>query len=183
MQWFPLTQNSASRFRVSWLIKDEKIMSILDLPSSIGTMLAVCAFFLLTHLEKYVTQRILGYYEVFSVACENFFLAIWDTSHWNFFANFDTRHLMTSPRTIFHQIWNMLLFGDSRAIQVHLPKLGAFRKSIFSQWRSSDSSMRLGVLGGQIPGLYGGTIFGGVQDTWGLWWGFEYWRFCFEVVF
>ena len=34
--------------------------------------------------------------------------------------------------------------------------------------------MRLRVLGGQIPGLYGGTIFGGgVWDTWGLWQGFE----------
>ena len=29
--------------------------------------------------------------------------------------------------------------------------------------------MRLGgVLGGQVPRLYGGTIFGGVQDTWGV---------------
>ena len=24
-----------------------------------------------------------------------------------------------------------------------------------------------GVLGGQVPRLYGGTIFGGVQHTWG----------------
>ena len=31
----------------------------------------------------------------------------------------------------------------------------------------------LGVLGGQMAGLYGGTIFGGVQDTWRLWQGFE----------
>ena len=35
-------------------------------------------------------------------------------------------------------------------------------------------SRGLGVLGGQMAGLYGGTIFGGgMQDTWGLWWGFE----------
>ena len=28
-----------------------------------------------------------------------------------------------------------------------------------------------GVLGGQVSRLYGGTIFGGVQHTWGLWQG------------
>ena len=26
-----------------------------------------------------------------------------------------------------------------------------------------------GVLGGQKPRLYGGTIFGGVRHTWGIW--------------
>ena len=26
----------------------------------------------------------------------------------------------------------------------------------------------LGVLGGQVPRLYGGTIFGGVRHTWGV---------------
>ena len=31
----------------------------------------------------------------------------------------------------------------------------------------------LGILGGQMAGLYGGTIFEGVWDTWGLWQGFE----------
>ena len=31
----------------------------------------------------------------------------------------------------------------------------------------------LGVLGGQIPRLYGGTIFGGVRHPGGIWWGFE----------
>ena len=34
-------------------------------------------------------------------------------------------------------------------------------------------SQGLGVLGGQMAGLYGGTIFGGVWNTWGLWRGFE----------
>ena len=28
--------------------------------------------------------------------------------------------------------------------------------------------MRVGVLGGQVPRLYGGTIFGGVRHTWGV---------------
>ena len=35
--------------------------------------------------------------------------------------------------------------------------------------------MRLGgVLGGQVPRLYGGTIFGGVQHTWGVRQGIEH---------
>ena len=34
--------------------------------------------------------------------------------------------------------------------------------------------MRLGVLGGQIPRLYGGTIFGGVQHTLGVHQGIEH---------
>ena len=35
-------------------------------------------------------------------------------------------------------------------------------KGVMGLWRG------LGVLGGQIPRLYGGTIFGGVQHTWGV---------------
>ena len=31
-----------------------------------------------------------------------------------------------------------------------------------------------GVLGGQVPRLYGGTIFGGVWHTWGFWQGIEH---------
>ena len=34
---------------------------------------------------------------------ENYFLAIWDTSHWIFLSNLDSRHLMTSPQTLFGQ--------------------------------------------------------------------------------
>ena len=35
--------------------------------------------------------------------------------------------------------------------------------------------MRLGGgLGGQVPRLYGSTIFGGVQHTWGIWQGIEH---------
>ena len=60
----------------------------------------------------------------------------------------------------------MSTFGYSRAIWVLLAKSYVFRKSIFSWWRSDKASTRLGVLGGQVPRLYGGTIFfGGVQHT------------------
>ena len=41
----------------------------------------------------------------------------------------------------------------------------------------------LGVLGGQVPRLYGGTIFGGVRHTWGVRQGIEnkgsdFWHIC-----
>ena len=36
-----------------------------------------------------------------------------------------------------------------------------------------------GVLGRQIPRLYGGTIFGGMGHTWGVWQGIEHESFVF----
>ena len=77
------------------------------------------------------------------------------------FSNLGSGQLMTCPRTLFGQIWNMSLFDDSRAVRVIMPKYRPFRKPFFSRWRSGDSFSRLGVLGGQMAGLYGGTIFGG----------------------
>ena len=38
-----------------------------------------------------------------SITHGNFFSAIWDTSHWNFLSNLDSRHLMTSPRILLGQ--------------------------------------------------------------------------------
>ena len=32
----------------------------------------------------------------------------------------------------------------------------------------------LGILGRQVPRLYGGTIFWGPQHTWGVWWVIEH---------
>ena len=73
-----------------------------------------------------------------------------------FFSNLDSRQLMTCPRTLFGQIWNMSLFGDSRAIRVLMPKYRGLRKSIFSQWKSGDSFSRLG-----------GFRW---ADGWAIWW-------------
>ena len=39
----------------------------------------------------------------YTLAIRNFFLAIWDTSHWIFLSNLDSRQLMTSPRTLLGQ--------------------------------------------------------------------------------
>ena len=62
-----------------------------------------------------------------SMAHGNFFSAIWDTSHWNFLSNLDSRQLMTSPRTLFGQ------FLATQGCLSNLPKKDAFRKSNFSR--------------------------------------------------
>ena len=78
----------------------------------------------------------------YSGASERSLLAIWDTSHRNFLSNLDSRQLKTSLMTSYCHFWNLSTFGDSRAIWVFWPKLGVFRKSKFSQWRSDRASMR-----------------------------------------
>ena len=37
------------------------------------------------------------------------------------------------------------------------------------EWQGFDEAR--GFLGGQVPRLYGGTIFAGVWHTWGVWQG------------
>ena len=60
-------------------------------------------------------------------------------------------------------------FGDSRAVWVICQK----KMPSENQFFLDEGAMRLwrgyGVLGGQVPRLYGGTIFGGVRYTWGIW--------------
>ena len=82
-----------------------------------------------------------------------------------FLSNLVSGQLETSLMTSYCHFWNLSTFGDSRAVWVSWPKLGVFRKSKFSRWRSNGASMRLGDLGSQITRLYDGTIFGGVRHT------------------
>ena len=51
--------------------------------------------------------------------------------------------------------------------------IGPSENHFFLDEGAATLSRGLGVLGGQMAGLYGGTIFGRVRDTWGLWQGFE----------
>ena len=76
------------------------------------------------------------------------------------FSNLGSGQLMTCPRTLFCQIWNMSLFGDSRAVRVLMPKYRPFRKSIFSRWRSGASFSR----------LWGCRW----ADGWPIWW-YHFW--------
>ena len=77
-------------------------------------------------------------------------------------SNLDSRQLLTSPRTLLGQFWHMSIFGYSRAVRVicqkKMPSENWFLFSMKEQ-QGFDEAWR--VLGGQIPRLYGGTIFGG----------------------
>ena len=61
-----------------------------------------------------------------------------------FLSNLVSGQLETSLMTSYCHFWNLSTFGDSRAVWVFWPKLGVFRKSKFSWWRSDGASMRLG---------------------------------------
>ena len=67
-----------------------------------------------------------------SMAHGNFFLAIWDTSHWNFSVKFGLK----TPYDISKDpSWSILTYVNFWRLQGHssnLPKKDAFRKSIFS---------------------------------------------------
>ena len=69
----------------------------------------------------------------------------------------------------------MLTFGDSRVIQVICQKKMPSENQFFLDEGATRLRQGLGgVLGGQVPRLYGGTIFGGMQHTWGIQWGIEH---------
>ena len=61
----------------------------------------------------------------------------------------------------------MSIFGDSRAIQVICQKKMPSENQFFLDEGATRLRQGLGVLGGQVPRLYGGTIFGGC-DTLGV---------------
>ena len=61
-----------------------------------------------------------------------------------FLSNLDSRQLETSLMTSYGHFWNLSTFGSSRAVRVFWPKLGVFRKSKFSWWRSNGASMQFG---------------------------------------
>ena len=62
-----------------------------------------------------------------------------------FLSNLDSRHLITSPRTLLGQFWHMSIFGDSRANWVIYQKKMPSENQFFSQWRSDGVSKCLGV--------------------------------------
>ena len=91
----------------------------------------------------------------------------------NFLSNLDSRHLMTSPRTLFGQFWHMSIFGDSRAIRVICQKKMPSENQFFLDEGVMGHQSVLGFVGGQVPTLYSGTIFGGVWPTEGVQGGIE----------
>ena len=69
----------------------------------------------------------------YTIGVGNFFSAIWNTSHWISLSNLDSRHLMTSPRTLFGQIWNMSILASLGMFEISA-KMGTFTKSKIS-WK------------------------------------------------
>ena len=100
-------------------------------------------------------------------------------------SNLDSRQLETSPMKSYDQFWNMSTFGDSRAVWVICQKKMPSENRFFLNEGVTRLQQGLGGggLGGQIPRLYGGTIFGRVQHTWGVRQGIErkssvFWHIC-----
>ena len=60
----------------------------------------------------------------------------------------------------------MSIFGNSRAIRVICQKkMPSENRFFLDEGATGHQSVLGGVVGGQIPRLYGGTIFGGVRHT------------------
>ena len=76
-------------------------------------------------------------------------------------SNLHSRQLETSPMTSYDQFWNMSTFGDSRAVRVIRQKKMPSENQFFLDEGATRLQWGLGVLGGQVPRLYGGTILGG----------------------
>ena len=85
------------------------------------------------HLNHLIAERVSAPYRQFGTLPIGIFLS-----------NLVSGQLETSLMTSYCHFWNLSTFGDSRAVWVFWPKLGVFRKSKFSRWRSDGASMRLG---------------------------------------
>ena len=62
----------------------------------------------------------------------------------------------------------MSTFGDSRAVWVICQKKMPSENWFFLDKGATRLQWGMGVLGGQVPRLYGGTIFRGMWHTWGI---------------
>ena len=62
----------------------------------------------------------------------------------------------------------MSTFGDSRAVRVICQKKMPSENRFFLDEGDARLRQGFGVLGGQVPRLYGGTIFRGVRHIWGV---------------
>ena len=62
----------------------------------------------------------------------------------------------------------MSTFGNSRAVRVICQKKMPSENRFFLHEGATRLRQDLGVLGGQVPRLYDGTIFGGVRHAWNI---------------
>ena len=80
----------------------------------------------------------------YTITHGNLLSAIWDTSHWTSFIKFGPKTAWDISYDILWPILKYVNFWWLQGRSSNLPKKDAFRKSIFSQWRSNKALIRLG---------------------------------------
>ena len=66
-----------------------------------------------------------------------------------------------------------MIFGESRAVRVICQKMMPSKNQFFLDEEVMGHQSVLGFVGGQVPRLYGGTIFRGGATHLGVQWGIE----------
>ena len=79
----------------------------------------------------------------YTIAHGNLSSAIWDTSHWTSFVKFGLKTAWDISYDILWPILKYVIFWQLQGRSSNLSKKDAFRKSIFSRWRSDEASTRL----------------------------------------
>ena len=120
----------------------------------------------------------------YTVMSGNLLSAIWDTSHWTSFVKFG---LKTAWDISYDILWPILKYVNFWRLQGHLSNLTKKKMPSENQFFLDEGATRLrqglGVLGGQVPRLYGGTIFGGGATHLGHPAGHLAQKFCFLDTF
>ena len=80
----------------------------------------------------------------YTVASWNLLSAIWDTSHWTSFVKFGLKTAWDISYDILWPILKYVNFWRLQGCSSNLSKKDAFRKSIFSPWRSDEALTKLG---------------------------------------
>ena len=79
----------------------------------------------------------------YTIASGNLLSAIWDTSHWTSFVKFGLKTAWDISYDILWPILKYVNFWRLQGCSSNLSKKDAFRKSIFSRWRSDKALTRL----------------------------------------
>ena len=117
----------------------------------------------------------------YTVAIGNFCSAIWDTSHWNFFVKFGLKTAWDISYGPFRSILTYVNFWWLQGNSSTWAKIRGLQKvNVFLMKEQWGVKVFWGVLGGQVPRLYGGTIFRGGMTPWGCLVGLRVQRFHFS---
>ena len=102
----------------------------------------------------------------YTVAHGNLSSTIWGTSHWTSFVKFGLKTAWDISYDILWPILKYVNFWWLQGRSSNLSKKDAFRKSIFSRWRSDEASTRLGGFRWAGPKAIWWYHFWGVWHTW-----------------